>query len=162
VAPSSTAPIAPAASPKFASVPDLAEIINLPQDEMRDIVNRFNSEGARGGRGGRGAAAEAAPAAPRNNTAWLEALKSLDFDSLSHNGKVDYLYIKWRAENDLSHAREAIPPGPAFRPDASKIQGKPRGREGLISDLRDNMIPYTPEQLITLANKEYEWCVNEM
>jgi uncharacterized protein (DUF885 family) len=170
VTPATVAPIQPAPAPKFASVPDLVEIINLPQDEMRDIVMRFNREGGRGGgRGYRGGGA-AAPAggappdsqAPRDNTAWLEALKSLDFDALSHNAKVDYLYIKWRAENDLSHARETIPPGPAFRPDASKIQGKPRGREGLISDLRDNMIPYTPEQLIALANKEFAWCENEM
>ena len=158
--PATVAPIAPAAAPKYASVPDLAEIINLPQDEMRDIVARFNAQGGRGGRGGRGAAPTPPPA--RDNTAWLEALKSLDFDALSHNAKVDYLYIKWRAENDLSHARETIPPGPAFRPDASKIQGKPRGRVGLISDLRDNMIPYTPEQLIALANKEFAWCENEM
>ena len=161
VTPATVTPIAPSAAPQYASVPDLVEIINLPQDEMRDIVRRFNSEGGRGGRGGGPLPAFAAPAT-RNNPAWLEALKSLDFDALSHNAKVDYLYIKWRAENDLAHARETIPPGPAFRPDVSKIQGKPRGREGLISDLRDNMIPYSPEQLITLANKEFEWCENEM
>ena len=160
VTPTTLAPIAPSAAPQYPSVPDLVEIIALPQDEMRDIVDRFNSEGRRGGRGG--APAEAAAAPSRNNTAWLEALKSLDFDSLSHNAKVDYLYIKWRAETDLAHERETIPAGPAFRGDASKILGKPRGRAGLISDLRDNMIPYSPEQLIALANKEFEWCENEM
>ncbi len=158
VTPETVAPVAPAPAPQYASVPDLVEIITLPQDEMRDVVNRFNAQGARGG--GRGAAPTPPPA--RDNPAWLEALKSLDFDSLSHNAQVDYLYIKWRAETDLAHARETIPPGPAFRPDASKIQGKPRGREGLISDLRDNMIPYSPEQLIALANKEFAWCENEM
>ena len=151
VTPATVAPIGPSAAPQYASVPDLVEIINLPQDEMRDIVWRFNADG----RGG-------PPAPARNNTAWLEALKSLDFDALSHNAKVDYLYIKWRAETDLAHERETIPPGPAFRPDASKILGKPRGRAGLISDLRANMIPYSPEQLITLANKEFAWCEEEM
>ena len=84
------------------------------------------------------------------------------FDKLSRNAQVDYLYIKWRAETDIAHQGQTIPAGPAFRPDASKITGKPRGREGLISDLRDNMIPYTPEQLIALANKEFAWCENEM
>jgi hypothetical protein len=165
----SVPPIRPSPAPKFASVPDLAEIIALPQDEMRDIVARFNSQGRGGGRGNRGggpgAAPEAAPAAtpaPRDSRAWLEALKSLDFDALSRNAQVDYLYIKWRAETDIAYETASVPPGPAFRPDDSKIQGKPRGREGLISDLRDNMIPYTPEQLIALANKEFEWCVNEM
>ena len=41
------APIQPAASPKYASVPDLAEIVALPQDELRDIVARFNAQGGR-------------------------------------------------------------------------------------------------------------------
>ncbi|TAK16530.1 MAG: DUF885 family protein [Acidobacteria bacterium] len=154
--PVTVAPIQAAPVPKFSSVPDLNEIIALPQDEMRDIVARFNQQGG-GGRGGRGG-----PAAQRDNAGWLEALKSLDFDRLSRNAQVDYLYIKWRAETDIRVAGQTIPPGPAFRPDASKILGKPRGREGLISDLRDNMIPYTPEQLMVLANKEFEWCENEM
>ena len=168
VTPASVAPVTPAASPKYGSVPDLAEIVALPQDEMRDIVTRFNADGGRGagGRGGRGAQppaeTPATPAPKRDNRAWLEALKSIDFDSLSRNAQVDYLYVKWRAETDIAHEIETIPPGPAFRGDASKIEGKPRGREGLISDLRDNMIPYTPEQLIALANKEFEWCENEM
>ena len=157
------APVQPAAAPKYSSVPDLAEIVALPQDELRDIVARFNAEGGRG-RGGRGgqAAEPETPAKPRDNRAWLAALPSLNFDSLSRNAQVDYLYMKWRAETDIAHETEKIPPGPAFRPDDSKIQGKPRGREGLISDLRDNMIPYTPEQLIALANREFAWCENEM
>jgi hypothetical protein len=165
VTPSTASAAQPAPAPKFSSVPDLAEIIALPQDEMRDIVNRFNADGntGRGGRGGgRGAAPAAASQAPRDNRAWLSALKSLDFNALSKNAQVDYLYIRWRAETDIAHETETIPPGPAFRADASGITGKPRGRVGLISDLRDNMIPYTPEQLITLANTEYAWCLEEM
>jgi hypothetical protein len=168
-APTTVAPVMPAPAPKFASVPDLNEMLALNQDELRDIVARFNAQGGGGGRGGRGGAPAAAPggaapAAPatRNNAAWLEALKSLDFDALSRNAQVDYLYMKWRAETDLGLAGKTISAGPAFRPDDSKILGKPRGREGLISDLRDNMIPYTPEQLIALANKEFAWCEDEM
>jgi hypothetical protein len=124
--------IAAAAAPAIASVPDLNEVLALPQDEMRDIVDRFNAQGGRGGRGGRGGAGQAGE---RDNTAWLAALTSLDFDALSRNAQVDYLFIKWRAETDLAHAGQVIPPGPPFRPDASGIQGKPRGREGLISDI---------------------------
>jgi hypothetical protein len=127
VTPATVAPIQPAPAPTFASVPDLAEIVNLPQDEMRDIVVRFNREGGRGGgRGNRGGGAGApvggappAPPAPRDNNAWLEAVKSLACDALSHTAKVDYLSITWRAENDLQHQTKTLPPGPACRSDAS-------------------------------------------
>ena len=131
-------------------------------------MTRFNAQGNRGGGrgGGRGAAPAAPdippapPPAPRDNRAWLAALTSLDFDALSRNAQVDYLYMRWRAETDLAHETETIPPGPAFRPDDSKIQGKPRGREGLISDLRDNS-SYA-EQLIALANRKFAWCGGRM
>jgi len=42
------------------------------------------------------------------------------------------------------------------------IVGDPIGREGLMVELANEMIPYTPEQLIAIANREYAWCENEM
>ena len=42
------------------------------------------------------------------------------------------------------------------------IIGDPIGREALLTDLQHEMIPYTPEQLIALAEKELSWCQNEM
>jgi hypothetical protein len=42
------------------------------------------------------------------------------------------------------------------------IVGNPIGREALMSELAFEMIPYTPEELIAIANKEYAWCENEM
>lgn len=170
-APASIPPLAPAPAPKYGSVPNLADILAWPQDEMRQIVGMFNAArtGGRGGRGGgRGAApgqpAAAPPPAPDRAfyTAWLAALQSLDFDRLSRNAQVDYLYIRWTAERELARGSITIPPGPPRKADTSDIQGRPRGREGLIQDLTDNMIPYTPEQLIVLANREFEWCVAEM
>ncbi len=46
--------------------------------------------------------------------------------------------------------------------DASDIIGDPIGREALLSELQSEMIPYTPEELIALANKEMAWCEAEM
>ena len=46
--------------------------------------------------------------------------------------------------------------------DKSGIVGKPAGREELISALNNEMIPYSPEDLIDLANKEFAWCDQEM
>lgn len=53
--------------------------------------------------------------------------------------------------------------GGAARPgDTSDIVGDPIGRDALLSELQSEMIPYTPEELIALANKEFAWCENEM
>ena len=46
--------------------------------------------------------------------------------------------------------------------DASDIVGDPIGREALLSELRSEMIPYTPEELIAIGEKEMAWCENEM
>ena len=51
----------------------------------------------------------------------------------------------------------------AARPgDTSDIVGDPIGREALISELRSEMIPYTPEEIIAIGEKEMTWCENEM
>ena len=46
--------------------------------------------------------------------------------------------------------------------DTSDIIGDPIGREALLSELQSEMIPYTPEELIAIANKEMAWCEAEM
>ena len=50
-----------------------------------------------------------------------------------------------------------------IRPDdKTTIIGDPIGREALIHELEYEMIPYTPEELIEIANKEFAWCETEM
>lgn len=46
--------------------------------------------------------------------------------------------------------------------DGSGIVGNPIGREELIRQLKSAMIPYTPEELVEIANKEFAWCDAEM
>jgi uncharacterized protein (DUF885 family) len=46
--------------------------------------------------------------------------------------------------------------------DSSDIIGDPIGREALLSELRSEMIPYTPEEIIAIGEKEMAWCENEM
>ena len=49
-----------------------------------------------------------------------------------------------------------------IRPDdRTTIIGDPIGREALIEELKFEMIPYTPEELVEIANKEFEWCIAE-
>lgn len=42
--------------------------------------------------------------------------------------------------------------------DKNAIIGDPIGREGLLAELEYEMIPYTPEELIRMAEKEFAWC----
>jgi uncharacterized protein (DUF885 family) len=46
--------------------------------------------------------------------------------------------------------------------DKTTIIGDPVGRDALIAELQDNMIPYTPEELIAIAQTEMDWCMKEM
>ena len=46
--------------------------------------------------------------------------------------------------------------------DKTTIIGDPVGRDALLDELADNMIPYTPEELIAIAQTEYDWCMKEM
>src|SRR5262245_7127312 len=63
-------------------------------------------------------------------------------------------------QNYITFLREKIvglKPG-----DSSDIVGDPIGRDGLITELKREMIPYTAEELLALADKEYAWCETEM
>jgi len=46
--------------------------------------------------------------------------------------------------------------------DSSGIVGFPIGRDEIVRQLKFEMIPYTPEELIDIANKEFAWCDKEM
>jgi hypothetical protein len=46
--------------------------------------------------------------------------------------------------------------------DKTTIIGDPVGREALLNELSDDLIPYTPEELIAIAQTEYDWCMKEM
>ncbi len=52
--------------------------------------------------------------------------------------------------------------GKAEAVDKSGIVGSPIGREEIIKRLQFEMISYTPEELIAIAEKQYEWTYNEM
>jgi hypothetical protein len=45
---------------------------------------------------------------------------------------------------------------------SADIVGQPVGRAGLLADLDAEFIAYSPEELITISEKEYAWCEDEM
>ena len=46
--------------------------------------------------------------------------------------------------------------------DRDTIVGDAVGRDMLISELAYEMIPYTPEEIVEIANREFAWCDAEM
>jgi hypothetical protein len=48
------------------------------------------------------------------------------------------------------------------KPDNSGITGTPIGREELVRQLQYEMIPYSPDELVAIANREFAWCDAEM
>jgi len=76
----------------------------------------------------------------------------------------------WWCEAPYKAADEALGKYQAFineklvgiKPDdKTTIIGDPIGREALIEELKYEMIPYTPEELVQIANKEFDWCIAE-
>src|SRR5213075_2058897 len=55
-----------------------------------------------------------------------------------------------------------IPAAALAQQNAGPIVGDPIGAEGLKEDLRYEMIPYSPEELIAIAEREYAFSLSEM
>jgi len=148
-------------------VPDLAELIAFPQSEMRGVIAAYANRGG----GGRGAGAAAAASFTRGTGGrtsqfykdWLAAMQRLDFDALNRDGQIDYLLLRSRIEADLRRIelRDNAQQLPVVK-DESGISGRPIGTEALIVELEAENIPYTPQELINLAEKEYVWCEAEI
>ena len=51
---------------------------------------------------------------------------------------------------------------PSVKSNKAEIKGNPIGREELIRQLNAELIPYTPEELIKLAEKEFKFCDEEL
>ncbi|MBK7651290.1 MAG: DUF885 family protein [Flammeovirgaceae bacterium] len=58
--------------------------------------------------------------------------------------------------------KSKIDPASQPKDDGSGIIGNPIGRDELIRLLQYEMISYTPEELINIANKEFAWCEVEL
>jgi hypothetical protein len=58
--------------------------------------------------------------------------------------------------------KKKVDPTTLPKDDGSGIIGNPIGRDELIRLLQYEMIPYSPEELIDIANKEFAWCDAEL
>jgi dipeptidyl aminopeptidase/acylaminoacyl peptidase/uncharacterized protein (DUF885 family) len=141
-------------------VPDLQELLSFPRSEMADAIRRYQADRRKlspvAGMGGRRGSMPRTPeglARMKKFTAdWLAALQKVDFNALGHDGRVDYLLLRNHLESQ--QRRLALP--------TTAGRGRPAGREGLLSDLAAEMVPYTPEELTAIAEREFVWCESEM
>ncbi|WP_295128670.1 DUF885 family protein [uncultured Chitinophaga sp.] len=69
------------------------------------------------------------------------------------NDALDAYSAAWRTKEKAA---------PSGKDDGSGIIGYPIGNEELIRQLQIEMIPYTPEELVAIANKEFAYCDAEM
>jgi uncharacterized protein (DUF885 family) len=69
----------------------------------------------------------------------------------------------WWAQDPYKKVDQALADyAKALAPSSTALIGDPVGRQGLVDYLAYNMIPYSPEELLTLARKELAWCEQEM
>jgi dipeptidyl aminopeptidase/acylaminoacyl peptidase len=157
--------------------PDLRDLLAETPGPMQRVIEKFRAESPRG-RGSRGSRPEAARASEAGEgersedqdrrplyERWIAALEQLDFDSFSQSDRVDFLLVKNHLNYHLRRIESGIEPGRRERgmpADASGIAGRPIGREALLVELAHEMIPYTPEELIEIAEREYNWCRDEL
>lgn len=74
----------------------------------------------------------------------------------------DYRKADAALQNYTTFLRERVLGLRSGAPNTGDIIGNPAGRDALMSELEYEMIPYTPEVLIAIADKEFAWCENEM
>jgi hypothetical protein len=152
-------------------VPDLRELLAAPPGAMQAVLEKFRGElprgrGPRGSRDGPQPGDSDSPQARRQlYERWLANLEQLDFDRYSPSDRVDYLLLKNRLQYQLQRLDSDGEPGRRERGtpvDASGIAGRPIGRQALLLELAHEMIPYTPEELVEIAEREYAWCQAEL
>ena len=164
--------------PKENDVPDLATLLAFPQSEFQGVIQRYQA--GRNNIAGRLSALPVpptdAPRAPDRQARakkfygdWQAALRKLSFDALSKDAQVDYLLLQNQIQHELKRADNPAPTrggrggaGAGRQRDELAIEGRPIGREAMLEELAVEMIPYSPEELIGIAEKEFAWCDAEM
>jgi uncharacterized protein (DUF885 family) len=144
---------------------------------MRPVIDRYQSDRGRQSR----FAAAGVPVPQRTPERqarmvqsyqdWQAALAKLDFEHLSRDAQVDYILLKHQIQVELDKLRlrekdrddAAAPPrkGRGQR-DPTAIEGRPIGRAAVLLELAGEMVPYTPEELVAMAEREFAWCEAEM
>jgi uncharacterized protein (DUF885 family) len=147
-----------------------AEGDNDEADRSDEIEERRGEDGDRGARQRarrrmRDDTPEDREQLKRRYAEWLTALDKLDFERYSQADRVDYLLLVNHIQHRMRKLEMVGDSSGNDRPaalDSSGIAGRPIGREALLAELKHELIPYTPEELIEIAARENEWCQAEL
>jgi uncharacterized protein (DUF885 family) len=80
----------------------------------------------------------------------------------------DPLFTWWckvpyeQLQGEIRGLRERLTKLEGSSGDKDKIIGQPIGEEAMALELRHEMIPYSPEELIQIAEREFAWCDEQM
>ncbi len=96
----------------------------------------------------------------------LETLNGIEFESLRREDQVDYVLLK----NELTYEVKKSQVNNERRQEEQRREFSPLdylvaagiGREALQVDIDHEMIPYSPEELIEIGEREYAWCRSEL
>ena len=147
------------------------ELLELEPSRMAPLIDEYQREqfrGRFGRRGRRGGNVEEAPTTEERLASmnrWLVRLDQLAYDSLSNVEQVDFHLLKHRVESDvkrLEFQQSGQGGGEMSVDDGSGIRGRMIGRDALMMELESEWIPYTPEELVQIAEREYQWCEREL
>lgn len=100
----------------------------------------------------------------------LESLQKRLKSSFDFYNGYDPMFTWWvpksyeTLQENLVHYKAAIEAKSNWKvfDDGSNIGGQPIGKAAMNSMLRDEMIAYNTDELLKIANKEWEWCVSEL
>lgn len=134
----------------------------LPSQIANYSKEKANS---RSRRSGRDAAASSEDKRQGIYDRWQKHLTEIDFDALQRTDQIDYLLLKYDIDYQL--AKLALPQRNteikwSLPEDPRSMSAFPIGAEALQVELDHEMIRYSPEELVAIAEKELQWCRNEL
>jgi hypothetical protein len=142
-------------------VPDLPQMMKLKPSRLEGVIGQFFDSQARRRQGTGSGRGRGTGLSRQRLEEWKQALAELDFDSLDLFERVDYILLNNRIQYNLKRLALGGSGGEMIG-DESGIRGRAIGREALLVELANEMIPYEPEELIEIANRELAWCRREL
>ncbi len=141
-------------------VPDLHQALQRQPNRIQLIIEEFAGQNRDRSRGERVRQRRA----DVNLEDWSARVDSLDYASLNFEEQIDYHLLKHRVR--VAQRRDAwaesSPERLPLSTDDSGISGQPIGEEALRLELDEQLIPYSPAELVQIAEREYAWCQAEI